>query len=232
MAYMADIGLLYRALTFQVSGTLEKVIDSTSGRYEVRALGQGPGVSNRLEAQGRLIGRRWAPLRSASWLEVAGRSTRTEVHYDYERGIIDYHYRGETFLLRRQRVADDVLAIPRGLHIDDLTSAFLNFSEGRWPVASDGTYRTHVVRRQRPHNEGPDDVSGPYRAELAAVAFKVDPGSGTEGRTVLLDISGFTGWARKERPARILLGHDWSPTTITASLILGTSVTIRLGRLT
>ena len=226
-AYAVDVALLYDALTLQLTGTLEEWLDPGAGRYEVKATGRGRRAHNRLEAQGQLVGGRWRPVRSASLVDIAGRRTRTEVQYDYDRRIIHYHYRGETFLLRRPRAADDRVPIPLGLHVDDLSSAVLNFSEDRWPSA-DGLYRTHVVRRQRPEKEGPDDVSGPYRAELVPIAFRVYPDPETGSPTAFFDISGFTGWAREDRPARVVLGADRRPATIAASLILGTSVTIRL----
>jgi hypothetical protein len=227
-AYRVDVALLYDAFTFQLDGTLEEWLDPDAGRYGVTAVGQGPRAGNRLEAEGRLIGHRWSPVRSASFVEVAGRQTRTEVRYDHDRRTIYYQYRGETFLRRRPRAVDDVVPIPDGVHVDDLSSAVLNFSEGRWPATGDGFYRTHVVRRQRPGKEGPDDVSGPYRAELVAVAFRTEPDPETGRPSARFDISGFTGWARDDRPARIVFGADRRPAVITASLVLGTSVTIRL----
>lgn len=227
-SYLVDVGILYDAFNFQLTGTVDEWVDHTTGHYEIRAAGRGRRLANRLEAEGRLRGGRWAPIRSASFVEVAGRQTRTEIQYDYERRTIDYHYRGETFFFRRQRTADDTVVIPPGVHVDDLSSAVLNFAEGRWPVGPDGLYRTHVVRRQRPEREGPDDVAGPYRAELAAVAFRTALDGETGRATALVDISGFTGWAREDRPARVVFGADRRPATVAASLILGTSVTIRL----
>lgn len=227
-AYAVDVALLYDALRFQLTGTLQEWLDPAAGRYGITAVGHGPRGGNRLEAEGRLRGGRWAPIRSASFVEVAGRQSRTEVAYDYDRRTIHYQYRGETFLLRRARVADDIVPIPDGLHVDDLSSAVLNFAEGRWPPAGDGRYRTHVVRRRRPDKEGPDDVSGPYRAELVPIAFRPEPDPETGRPTALFDISGFTGWARDDRPARVVFDADRRPAVIRASLVLGTSVTIRL----
>jgi hypothetical protein len=39
----------------------------------------------------------------------------------------------------------------------------------------------------------------------------------------------FSSWAREDEPARIVFGADRRPESITASLILGTSLAIRLG---
>jgi hypothetical protein len=39
----------------------------------------------------------------------------------------------------------------------------------------------------------------------------------------------FSSWAREDEPARIVFGANRRPEAITASLILGTSLTIRIG---
>ncbi len=44
----------------------------------------------------------------------------------------------------------------------------------------------------------------------------------------LFDMSGFSSWAREDRPARIVFAPDRHPELIESSLILGTTVTIRL----
>jgi hypothetical protein len=46
--------------------------------------------------------------------------------------------------------------------------------------------------------------------------------------TALLDMTRFSSWAREDEPARIVFGADRRPESITASLILGTSLTIRI----
>jgi hypothetical protein len=38
----------------------------------------------------------------------------------------------------------------------------------------------------------------------------------------------FSSWAKEDEPARIVFGANRRPETITATLVLGTSVTIRL----
>ena len=67
-----------------------------------------------------------------------------------------------------------------------------------------------------------------YRAEFIPLVLRVvaDPESGKP--TALFDMSGFSSWAREDRPARIVFGADRRPELIESSLILGTSVTIRL----
>ena len=57
-------------------------------------------------------------------------------------------------------------------------------------------------------------------------------GPETDGRaTALLDLSRFSSWAREDQPARIVFGANRRPETITASMILGTSLTIKIGPL-
>lgn len=223
-----DVGLLYRTLTLQLSGKVEEAVDQRAGRYEVSASGQGRGLASRIHSQGIERAGRWAPLQASGWFQVAGRESRTELTYDYERGEVRYKFRGETFFLRRVRIADDVMPIPQGTHLDDAMSATLNYGEGRWPTAVDGAYHTSIVRRRRPENEGPDDVQQSYRAEIIPLLLRMtfDPKTGKPAAT--FDLAPFSSWAHPDRPARVVFGVDRRPEMITASLILGTSVDIRL----
>lgn len=227
-AYDVDVGLLYNALSLELAGTLDEAVDRVRGRYEMKAVGQGTRISNRIESRGILREGRWAPVQAASWFQVAGREARSEFSYDYARGMVEYHYRGETFFLRRQRVADDVVAIPSGLHVDDIASALLNYADGLWPAQGDRTFSTHVVRRRRPENEGPDDVQTFYRAELVPFVLRVTSDPETGKPAALFDLTRFSSWAREGRPARVVFGPDRHPELITASLMLGTSVNIRV----
>jgi hypothetical protein len=225
--YAADVAILYRVFTLHLAGTMDEVIDRVAGRYDVTISGEGSQIANRIESRGVLRDGRWAPVRTTSWFNVVGRESRTTLVYDYGARTADYHYRGETFLLRRERKAQDVLSLPAA-HVDDAISAILNYADGRWPAEADGTLRTRVIRRRRRANEGPDDVDTIYHAELIPVVLKIgpDPESGKPG--ALFDMSGFSSWAREDRPARIVFGADRRPELIATSLILGTSVTIRL----
>ncbi len=225
--YAADVGILYRVFSLHLTGTMDEAVDRALGRYDVTISGEGSRIANRIESRGVLRGGRWAPTRTASWFQVVGRESRTELVFDYAARTAEYHYRGETFLLRRLRVAEDVLTLP-GAHVDDAISAILNYADGRWPADADGTLRTQVIRRRRPANEGPDDVDKLYRAELVPLVLKVGPDPKTTKPTALFDLSGFSSWAREDRPARIDFGPDRRPELISSSLILGTSVTIRL----
>jgi hypothetical protein len=189
--------------------------------------GEGGGIANRIECHGVLREGRWHPTSSTSWFQVVGREARTELTYDWSARKAEYHYRGETFLLRRLRVADDVLSLPPG-PVDDAISAILNYADGRWAPEADGSLRTRVVRRRRRANEGPDDVEQSYRAELLPVELKVGSDPESKKPTALFDMRGFSSWAREDRPARIVFGADRRPELIASSLILGTTVTIHL----
>ena len=204
------------------------MVDRGAGRYHVVAVGQGTRLGNRIESQGVFRGGRWVPVRTLAWFDVAGREVRSDLTYDYEGRTAHYQYRGETFLLRRIRAADDVLTIPPGLHLDDAFSATLNYAEDLWPRDPDGTYRTHVVRRRRPETEGPDDVQRHYRAEIVPFELRVAPDPETGKPAAHFDLTRFSSWARESRPGRILFGADRRPERIVASLALGSSVTIRI----
>jgi hypothetical protein len=226
--FTADVGILYQMLTFQLKGDVQESIDRAGGRYDVTVRGEGTGIANRIESSGVLRGGRWVPLRGASWFQVRGRESRTQVTYDHERHVIEYHARGETFFLRRLRVVDDVVPLPQGAPIDDAISALLNYREGLWTPRPDGRLHTHVVRRRRAENEGPDDVAQSYRAEVIPLELKIEPDPETRKAAALLDLSRFSSWARENRPARIVFDDERRPALITGSMILGTSVTIRL----
>ena len=108
-----------------------------------------------------------------------------------------------------------------------MVSATLNYSEGRWRPEADGSLATRVVRRQRRRGETPDDAQQRYRAELVPFALRV--GTDASGRaTAALDLTRFSSWAREDEPARIVFGPHRRPETIDASLILGTSLAIRI----
>jgi hypothetical protein len=226
--FAADVGILYSMLTFHLEGGVEESIDRAAGRYEVRVTGQGDGIANRIESSGVLRDGRWVPLRGASWFQVKGRESRTQIAYDHRRRIVEYHARGETFFMRKLRVVDDVLPIPDGMVVDDALTALLNYRDGHWTPQPNGRLRTHVVRRRRSENEGPDEVAKSYRAELMPLELKIEPDPHTRRASALLDLSGFSSWARPDQPARIVFDDERRPALITGTMILGTSLTIRL----
>jgi len=225
-AFTARAALLYGLFNFEESGLIEEAIDRAAGRYEVRITGRGHEMTTEIESTGTLYGGRWAPVRFQDRFVVYGRESRLEIAYDYARRLIQYRGRSETFLLRRVRVTDDAVPVPAGVHVDDVVSAALNYAEGRW-LEADGRLVTRVVRRQRSPDEGPDDAERRYRAEL--VPFELRVGADAGGRaTAALDLTRFSSWAREDEPARIVFGANRRPEAITASLILGTSLAIRI----
>ena len=224
--YAADVGILYDMLTFHVEGSIEESVDKGAGEYKVLISGSGTSIANRLESGGVLREGRWVPLRSRSWFDVRGRQSRTEVDYDHGRRRIEYHARSETFFLRRQRVVDDVVTIPEGIHVDDVISATLNYADGHWAPRG-GELRTHVVRRRQAADEGPDDVAASYRAELVPLEAKLTPEPATGKANASFDLSPFSSWIRPSQPARIVFGVNRRPESITTSMILGSSVKIR-----
>jgi len=227
--YAMDVGLLYHVLSFHLEGTYEEHVDRAAGRYEVQSTGQGDRISNRFQSSGTLHYGRWAPSRATTYFEIYGRQSRTEIAYDHPRRAVEYHARGETFLMRKLRVVDDVLTMPEGLHIDDAISALLNYQDGRWTPDAQGRLRTHVVRRRQSDSEGPDDVARNYRAEVVPLELTVTSDPESRKPSALLDLSRFSSWARSSKPARIHFDDQRRPTLITGPMILGSSVSLRLG---
>lgn len=226
--YAVDASLLYGALTFHVEGTFTEAIDRPGGRYEVMIAGEGDGIANRIESVGNLRQGRWAPLRTRSSFLVRGRESRSDIAYDHARRSIEYHFKGETFFLRRLRVADDVVSVPEGLLVDDSISATLNYADQLWRPQPDGSFLTHVVRRKRAGNEGVDDVQKHYRAELVPFILQVSVDPETRKPIAKIDLTRFSSWAKQDQPGLITFGPDRRPESVSLSMVLGTSVRIRL----
>jgi len=225
--FTARVAIMYGLLRFEETGTIEESVDRAGGRYDIRITGRGDEVSTEIESAGMLRDGRWTPTRFQDHFAVYGRQSRLEIAYDHARGTATYRGRSETFVLRRLRVVDDVVALPAGVHVDDVISATLNHADGRWPPEPDGSLATRVVRRQRRPREGPDDVDSGYRAELVPFVLRVAPDAA--GKPVaLFDLTRFSSWAREDDPGRIAFGADRRPESIEASLILGTSISIRI----
>ena len=227
--YALDVGLLYSMLNFHLEGSFEEHADYAAGRYVVQSTGQGDRITSRFESRGVLRGGRWTPERATSYFEIYGRQSRSDIVYDQERRKVEYHARGETFLMRKLRVVDDVVAMPVGLHVDDAISALLNYQDGRWTPDAQGHLRTQVVRRRQSDNEGPDDVARSYRAEFVPLELHLTADPDSQKPSALLDLSRFSSWARTNKPARIVFDETRRPTLITGPMILGSSVSIRLG---
>ena len=226
--FSADVGILYQLMTFHLEGDIQESIDRSAGRYDVRINGAGDSIANRIESTGVLRAGRWTPLQGSAWFQVRGRESRTQITYDHDRKIIDYHAKAETFFLRRLRVVDDTLPLRTDVTMDDAVSALLNYRDGYWKPGPDGKLHTNIVRRRLNEGEGPDDVAQTYRAELAPLDLKIEPDPETRRPSALLDLSRFSSWARENRPARIVFDDERRPALITGSMILGTSLTIRL----
>lgn len=226
--YAVDVGILYKAFTFQLTGTIEESMDRAAQRYHVVLSGHGSRIENRLESRGSLRDGRWAPERSTSWVQVLGRQSRTDIAYHYGRQVAEYHARGETFFLKRLRVVEDVLPLPQGVHVDDVVSALLNYADGLWPAQSAGVFRTHVLRRHPPRDEGADDVAADYRAELVPFELKTSVDAQTGKPVGVFDLTRFSSWARESSPARVVFGPRRRPELITTSMAYGTMLTIRM----
>jgi hypothetical protein len=226
--YGVDVRLLYGVLTYHEEGTFTQSIDRSGGSYEAVVEGEGDGIAHRIESTGVLRQGRWVPIRSHSFFSVKGRQSRGDITYDHARGRVEYHFKGETFFLRRLRVVDDVLSIPPGLLVDDSISATLNYTDRLWKPGPDGSLVTHVVRRKMAPDEGPDDVQAHARAELVPFKLEVTVDAATQKPIAHFDLTRFSSWARQSQPGRVTFGPDRRPEQLSLPLILGTSVQIRL----
>ena len=225
--YEAEARVLFGTLRFRLAGHIDERVDRETGWYEVRMEGEGTAFANRGESSGVLRDGRWAPLRTASWVKVAGRESRSEIAYDYERRQVQYRSRSETFFLGRVRVVDDVVALPPGVHVDDTMSAFLNHADGYWRPGPGGTMETRVVRRQREPREAVEEATGTVKAEIIPVVLHVDGEQAGVVRSASLDISRFSTWALPDEPARIVFGPDGRPQQLSSKLMFGSSLTVR-----
>jgi hypothetical protein len=222
--YTLDVGVLYDLFTFHTAGGVEESVDHAAGHYDVVVAGQGSGMETRVQSMGRWRDGRWAPVHTRSRFVVRNRESRTDIAYDYERGLIAFRARAETFFLGRERRVDDTVTMPADGRVDDAISALLNYREHCWAPDDQGVYRTLVVRRARVKGEKPDDVqAGGYRAELVPLTFTLD------GATARFDLTRFSSWASEDSPGRVTFGGDRRPEDIAASLMLGTRFRIRFG---
>jgi hypothetical protein len=227
--FLIDVGVLFDMITFALRGTVIREIDAAAGRYRVSMTGEGDKISLNTLASGIIRHGRYLPVELHSSSTIRGRESKLELRYDHDRGTVEYHSVSHTFFLGRRRLVDDVLKLPTDRAVDDVISAELNFAANTLDREPDGTYRTYIVRRARPDNEGPDDVSpSGYRAELVPLRFQVVPDE-TPGRLrALIDITGFSGWARRRQPARAIFGPDRHLESVQSKLMLGTTFKARL----
>ena len=227
--YSVDVGVLFNLITFALKGTVVKEIDPAAGRYRISMNGEGDSISLQTEASGIIKQGRFTPVEMRSHSTIRGRESRLDMIYDHDRGTVEYHSVMHTFFLGRRRQVDDRLKLPTDRRVDDLLSAELNFAANVLEQDSDGTYRTFIVRRARPENEGPDDVSASgYHAELIPLRFQAVP-EGASGRLrALIDITSFSSWARQNQPARVTFGADRHLESVDTKLILGTTFKVRV----
>ncbi|HTI54383.1 MAG TPA: hypothetical protein VMC04_09135 [Verrucomicrobiae bacterium] len=229
LGYQLDLSILFNFLTLSLIGNVVQEIDRRAGRYRVTMDGKGTAISTRTEATGIIRDGRFKPLESRSVHLFRGRENTVATSYDYERQRVELHAVTHTLLLGRRRQVDDTLALPPGRHVDDLISAELNFAANTLDRDSDGTYSTWVMRRARADNEGPDDVSPDgYRAELVPLRFRPSPDGPTGRLIALVDITRFSSWARPDAPARVTFAPDRRLESVQSSLILGTTLSVRV----
>ena len=229
--FTVDVGVLFDLITFALKGVVLKEVDYVAGRYRITMTGEGDKISVHTDASGVIRQGRFVPVDLHSTSTIRGRPSRLDLRYDHDRGTVEYHSVSHTFFLGRRRQVDDVLKLPTGRHVDDLLSAELNFAANMLDRDPDGTYRTYIVRRVRPENEGPDDVSpSGYHAELVPLHFQVTPAPDeAPGRLrALIDITGFSSWARHNQPARVTFGPDRHLESVQTKLMLGTTFKARL----
>jgi hypothetical protein len=227
--YEANVGVLFSLLTYTIAASASVDIDRPSGKFRVSIEGAGAGTSARTESEGIIREGRFMPITTRSTHMVRGRENRLLLRYDYARGVVSYQVVAHTFLRGRRWHVDDVVPLVPGQPVDDLISAALNFAAGALEVDRDGAFCITVVRRARGVNEGLDDVSPTgYRAELKTVRFHAAPDAATGGFTALVDLTGFSSWARPARPARVVFGADRYLESASSSLILGTTFELRL----
>lgn len=227
--YSVDVGVLFDLVTFALKGTAVSEIDQAAGRYRVSMNGEGDRISLHTEARGVIRQGCFTPVELHSHSTISERESRLDLLYDHDRGTVEYHSVMHTFFLRRRRQVDDLLKLPADRRVDDLLSAELNFAANMLEREADGTYRTFIVRRARPENEGPDDVSASgYHAELVPLRFQATPDGVTGRLNALIDITGFSSWARRGQPARVTFGPDRHLESVQSRLMLGTTFKARL----
>jgi hypothetical protein len=227
--YSVSVGVLFNLINFALKGTVVKEIDHTAGSYRVSMNGEGDSISLHTDARGMIRQGRFMPLETRSQSIIRGRESRVHMLYDHDRGTVEYHSLMHTFLLGRRRQVDDMLKLPADRRVDDLLSAELNFAANMLERDPDGTYRTFIVRRSRPEDEGPDDVSASgYHAELIPLRFQAVPEEGSGRLRALIDITSFSSWARRNQPASVTFAPDRHLESVQTKLILGTTFHARL----
>jgi hypothetical protein len=228
-AYEANVGILFNLLAYTLRANVTVEIDRFAGRFRVVINGSGPGATIRTESEGIIRDRRFMPVETRSMYTVRGRENRLLLSYDYDHRLVSYHVVAHTFLRGRRWQVDDVVRLAPGQHVDDLISAALNFAAGTLDVDPDGASSVTVLRRARSAHEGLEDIAATgYHAELTTVRVRPARDAATGRLTALVDLTGFSSWARPSRPARVVFGPDRFVESAYSSLILGTTFELRL----
>jgi hypothetical protein len=227
--YRVDVGVLYGLLSLSMTGVVVAEIDAAARRYRVRIDGQGSGAELHTDTSGIIRDGRFLPTESKGRQTLRGRENTASIRYRHDAGVVEYHSVGYTLLLGRRRQVDDVVRIPPGQHVDDLVSAYLNFAANKLETDADGSYQTLIARRAWKDDEGPDDVSAAgYRAQLTPLRFRVTPDAQTGRLSGELDMKGLSSWARAGQPARMTFDSSRHLESVHTSLILGTTVAVRI----
>ena len=227
--YRVDLAILFDLFSFAFTGTAVEEVDHAARRYRVNVAGEGPGLSNRVDASGIIRNGRFLPIQYRASHTMRGRESKLTLNWDYGRGVVEYHATSYTLLLGRLRQVDDVVPLPPDRPVDDVVSAGLNFAANRLEVDAEGHHHTMVVRRARREDEGPDEVaSGGYHAEIVPFRFHVTP-EGPNGRLVTsIDMTRWSSWAMARRPARVVFTPDRHVESVDSPLILGSAIRVKV----
>lgn len=223
--YQVKVRLLY-VIPLGMTGVLEEETDHAAGTYRVRLTGEGAGVRNRFESTGVVQGRRFSPRTTFVSYSLRGREHYSRIGYDYDRRIVDYEHRSETFWLGNVRSGRNTLAIPDGMILDDFASVVLNHGAGLYETPGK-PYRVHIVRRVQRPGEGVDEVNPDgARGEITDLDVGFVPNPDGPGTISRIDISRLSSWTKADSPARFTFAADGKIARTEGRFILGTSVDV------
>ncbi len=228
--YRATAAMVFGLLRFGVTGVLEEEVDHAAGTYRVLVAGEGVGIRNRFESTGVVRQGRFTPRLTLAQFSIRGRQHQTRIAYDYDRRVVQYDHRSETFFLGRVRTGQNTFGIPEGETLDDFASIILNHGAGLFDPEG-RVYRALIVNRAHRRDEGVDEVQADgARGAIApiSVSYSRDPqGAGTVSA---IDLSGVSTWAKPAEPARFTFTADRRIERIEAHLIFGTTIEVTISR--
>jgi hypothetical protein len=228
--YQAQAALVFGLFRFGMTGALDDEVDRAAGTYRVRIAGEGTGIRNQFESTGVIRNGRFTPAATRLRFSIRSRENRTDITYDYDRRVVTYAHRGETFFLGRVRAGQNTLAIPEGETLDDFASIVLNHGAGFFDPAGKTT-RVLIVNRAKREGEGVDDVEADgTRGEIVPLRISFVPDPDGAGTVSTIDVSGISAWARAADPARFTFTADRQIERVEAQLIYGTSIRVRFSR--